>query len=252
MSSVASPLMTRRAILLVALMVLMGQAGYFQSGYWMNDGESAPVEPLARATDGPMAAFSTDAFPNLDADLRAGDLTDWTFWRPNATDNSGTRGGFDTFNSALPDANGNGQAYYAGHGSAYTASSSELGGTSVTDGMLLFTHYGLDNGAVHTASANLSLNLPASAFLSFTAVTKSDGWNDSLLDVAVYQSGSQISHTTVEPGSANLESERVTVSVPAGSSTVTISTSVESTSSYWYGAGGFWGVHSFLVGGAAT
>jgi len=33
----------KRALLLVGLMVLMGQAGYFQSGYWMNDGESAPV-----------------------------------------------------------------------------------------------------------------------------------------------------------------------------------------------------------------
>ncbi|MGB0284821.1 MAG: putative Ig domain-containing protein, partial [Candidatus Poseidoniaceae archaeon] len=252
MSSVASPFTTRRAILLVALMVLMGQAGYFQSGYWMNGEDSTPVEPLAMTTGGPMATFSTDMFPSIDADLRAGDLSDWTFWRPNATDASGYRGGFAPFNSALPDSNGDGQAYYAGHGSAFTASSSQLGGTSVTDGMLLFTHYELDNGAVHTASANLSLNLPASAFLSFTAVTMSDGWNDSFLDVAVHQSGSQISHTTVEPDSASLRSERVTVFVPAGSSTLTISTSVEGIGSYWYGAGGFWGIHSFLVGGTAT
>ena len=118
--------------------------------------------------------------------------------------------------------------------------------------MLLYTHYELDNGAVHTASANLSLNLPSSAFLSFTAVTRSDGWNDSFLDVAVHQSGSQISHTVVEPGSASLSSERVTVFVPAGSSTLTIATSVEGVGTYWYGAGGFWGVHTFSVGGSST
>ncbi|MGB0728111.1 MAG: hypothetical protein ACPGR0_07445, partial [Candidatus Poseidoniaceae archaeon] len=103
MSSAASPFTTRRAILLVALMVLMGQAGYFQSGYWMNGEDPTPVEPLAMPTQGPMAVFSTDALPNLDGDIRAGDLSDWTFWRPNATDSSGNRGGFDTFSNALPD-----------------------------------------------------------------------------------------------------------------------------------------------------
>ena len=67
-------------MLLVVLMVLMGQAGYFQSGYWMNGEDSTPVEPLATTTEGPMATFSTDVFPSLDADIRAGDLSDWTFW----------------------------------------------------------------------------------------------------------------------------------------------------------------------------
>jgi len=50
-------------MLLVALMVLMGQAGYFQSGYWMNDEESMPVEPLATTTEGPMATFSLGCDP---------------------------------------------------------------------------------------------------------------------------------------------------------------------------------------------
>ncbi|MED5498442.1 MAG: hypothetical protein VX845_02065, partial [Candidatus Thermoplasmatota archaeon] len=80
MSSAASPFTTRRAMLLVVLMVLMGQAGYFQSGYWMNGEDSTPVEPLATTTEGPMATFSSDVFPSLDADIRAGDLRDWTFW----------------------------------------------------------------------------------------------------------------------------------------------------------------------------
>ena len=80
MVSVASTSTTRRAMLLVALMMLMGQTGYFQSGYWMNNEGSTPVEPLATTPDGPMATFSTDVFPSLDADIRAGDLSDWTFW----------------------------------------------------------------------------------------------------------------------------------------------------------------------------
>ena len=63
-------------MLLVVLMVLMGQAGYFQSGYWMNGEDSTSVEPLATTTEGPMATFSTDVFPSLDADIRAGDLSD--------------------------------------------------------------------------------------------------------------------------------------------------------------------------------
>ncbi len=212
----------KRALLLVGLMVLMGQAGYFQSGYWMNDGESAPVEPLAMPTEGPMAAFSTDTFPDLDADLRAGDLTDWTFWE----DENGFEG-FGPWDGPVH------YTFFSTRDSGYFQNNHGVD----TAGSITFVHryhssyseFPLLDG---TSFANLSLDLPFPAQLSFGYVTDHsyNAWNNSELHVDVVQSGSVLTSTSINHTSYDAERDgTVSVLVPAGVSTVSFGMDISPT-----------------------
>ncbi|MEC7151818.1 MAG: hypothetical protein VXW85_05130, partial [Candidatus Thermoplasmatota archaeon] len=236
MSSAASPFTTRRAMLLVVLMVLMGQAGYFQSGYWMNGEDSTPVEPLATTTEGPMATFSTDVFPSLDADIRAGDLRDWTFWE----DENGFEG-FGPWDTGVK-YNQNGHWYNSQH----MLSTFDVD----TAGSLTFTNrLGAGLGDFATSTANLSLDLPFAAQLTFGYVTQNQNWNASELHVDVLQSGSVVTSASIDHSGVYYTNSRegtFDLLVPAGVSTVSLSLDVSRTSGQTY-AGGFWLLHEFAV-----
>ena len=223
-------------MLLVVLMVLMGQAGYFQSGYWMNGEDSTPVEPLATTTEGPMATFSTDVFPSLDADIRAGDLSDWTFWE----DENGFEG-FGPWDTGVK-YNQNGHWYNSQHMlSTYDVD---------TASSLTFTNrLGAGLGDFATSTANLSLDLPFAAQLTFGYVTQNQNWNASELHIDVLQSGSVLTSTSIDHSGvyySNTREGTASLLVPAGVSTVSLSLDVSRTSGQTY-AGGFWLLHEFSV-----
>ncbi len=223
-------------MLLVVLMVLMGQAGYFQSGYWMNDGESTPVEPLATTTDGPMATFSTDVFPSLDADIRSGDLSDWTFWE----DENGFEG-FGPWDTGVK---------YNQNGNWFNSQHMQSNHDVDTAGSLTFTNR-LETGQATfaTSTANLSLDLPFAAQLTFGYVTQNQNWNASELHIDVLQSGSVVTSTSIDHSGVyytNIREGTASLLVPAGVSTVSLSLDV-SIASGPYSAGGFWLLHEFSV-----
>ena len=236
MSSAASPFTTRRAMLLVALMILMGQAGYFQSGYWMNDEEATPVEPLATTTEGPMATFSSDVIPSLDADIRAGDFTDWTFWED---ENGGD--GFGPWD---------GNVKYNQNG--YTRNSQHMLNNHAVDtaGSITFTNrLQQSTDTFATSAANLSLDLPLPLQLSFGYVTQNQNWNASELHVDVLQSGSVVTSTSIDHSGVSYSHTRegtFSLRVPAGVSTLSLSMDV-SRASGQPNAGGFWLLHDFFV-----
>ena len=236
MSSGRSAFTTRRAMLLVALMVLMGQAGYFQSGYWMNDEEATPVEPLATTTEGPMATFSSDVIPSLDADIRAGDFTDWTFWED---ENGGD--GFGPWD---------GNVKYNQNG--YTRNSQHMLDNHAVDtaGSITFTNrLQQSTDTFATSAANLSLDLPLPLQLSFGYVTQNQNWNASELHVDVLQSGSVVTSTSIDHSGVSYSHTRegtFSLRVPAGVSTLSLSMDVSKASGQSY-AGGYWLLHDFLV-----
>jgi len=223
-------------MLLVALMILMGQAGYFQAGYWMNNEASTPVEPLATTTDGPMATFSTDVFPSLDADIRAGDLTDWTFWE----DENGAEG-FGPWDTSVKH-NQNGDSYNSQH----MLSTFDVD----TASSLTFTNRLTSSPTTFaTSTANLSLDLPFAAQLSFGYVTQNQNWNASELHVDVLQSGSVVTSTSIDHSGVSYTNSRegtFDLLVPAGVSTVSLGLDV-SRASGQSTAGGFWLLHEFTV-----
>ncbi|DAC19080.1 MAG TPA: hypothetical protein HA276_00610, partial [Candidatus Poseidoniaceae archaeon] len=236
MVSVASDFTSRRAMLLVALMVLMGQAGYFQSEYWKNDEESTPVEPLATATDGPMATFSTDVFPSLDADIRAGDLTDWTFWE----DENGAEG-FGPWDTSVK---------YNQYGYSYNSQHMLSTFDVDTASSLTFTNRLQTSQATFaTSTANLSLDLPFAVHLTFGYVTQNQNWNASELHIDVLQSGSVVTSTSIDHSGVsytNIREGTFSLLVPAGVSTVSLSLDVSKASGS-SNAGGFWLLHEFAV-----
>ncbi len=236
MASAASPFTTRRAMLLVVLMILMGQAGYFQSGYWMNDEEATPIEPLATTTEGPMATFSSDVLPNLDADIRAGDFTDWTFWEDENGDD-----GFGPWDGSVQ-YNRNGNTRNSQH---------MLNNHDVdTAGSITFTNR-FQTGQVTfaTSVANLSLDLPFAMEISFGYVTQNQDWNASELHVDVLQSGSVVTSTSIDHSGVyytNTQEGTFSLLVPAGVSTLSLSIDVSKASGQ-YSAGGYWLLHDFMV-----
>ena len=117
-----------------------------------------------------------------------------------------------------------------------------------TASSLTFTNrLGAGLGDFATSTANLSLDLPFAAQLTFGYVTQNQNWNASELHIDVLQSGSVLTSTSIDHSGlyyTNTREGTASLLVPAGVSTVSLSLDVSRTSGQTY-AGGFWLLHEF-------